>query len=355
MNGDGLDLRGIVSAIRARLWFVLGTSLLAGLLMLGIAFLLPRWYAARTVILPPEESDLLSNMSLAERALTKFPTFGTLSDYFTPADIYKAILGSRTVGEEVATRFDLQKVYHLKSMEKTLKVLKGHTKVHLNPDGTIQVSVEDHSPERSAEMTNACLEALDRFNVETRNTSARRTRQFLQRRVVETDSLLRASENALKRYQEEHRAVAPTSVGSGDVQAAADLMSRKIMLEVRLGVLRSYLREDNDEVVQTRSELEQLESRISALPALQGDLQRLVRDTKVYEQLYLLLTSELEQARIRETMDTPTVQVLDRAVPPERPDRPHKGMLAAAAAAVAFLVASWWAAAGDRRATRAQG
>ena len=99
---------------------------------------------------------------------------------------------------------------------------------------------------------------------------------------------------------------------------------------------------------QVRQELAQLEHRLSSIPELQGDLLRLIRDTKVYEQLYLLLTAELEQARIRETMNTPTVQLLDRAMPPERHSRPKKGILAVAAAVLGWIAASVWVAARDR-------
>jgi len=315
---------------------------------LGVTFLLPKWYTASAVILPPEENDLLSNMSLAQRALTKFPAFGILDDYFTPADVYKAILGSRTVQEELVHRFDLQRVYHKQSMELTLKELTRNTHIKMNPDGTIKVSVDDHDPQRSADMANGYLEALDRFNVEKRNTTAHRTRVFLQTRTAETDSLLRASEEALRKYQEEHRTVAPANAGGADLQAAADVMSRKLMLQVRLGVLRGYLSEESDQVQQVKDELEQLERRLASIPELQNELMRLIRDTKVYEQLYMLLTAELEQARIRETMNTPTVQLLDRAVPPERHSRPKKGILSAAAALIGLAGASVWAATRER-------
>lgn len=350
----GLDLRGILGAVRRRWRFVVGTAVAAAALTLGVAFVLPKWYTANAVILPPEESDLLSNMSLATRALTKFPAFGLLNDYFTPADVYKAVLGSRTVQEELVQRYELKKVYKKKSMELTLKDLAGNTKIKMNPDGTIKVSVTDRDPKRAAAMANSYLEALDRFNVEKRNTTAQRTRMFLQTRTQETDSLLRTSEDALRRYQERHRTVAPPNAGSADVQAAADVMSRKLMLQVRLGVLRGYLAENSDQVTQVKTELEQLERRLGTIPELQGDLLRLIRDTKVYEQLYLLLTAELEQARIRETMNTPTVQILDPAVPPERQSKPRKGLLTVAAGLVAFLAAAGWVAASDRSA-RAQG
>jgi uncharacterized protein involved in exopolysaccharide biosynthesis len=330
---------------------VLAVTLGAALVTLGITFLLPKWYRATAVILPPQEADLITNMARAQRALTRFPAFGILSEYFTPADIYKAILLSRSAQEEIIREFDLMQVYGKPSREKTIKELKTHYRVKLNPDGTIAVQVDDKVPSRAADMANAFLIALDRLNVETRNAQAHRTRLFLERRVQETDSLLKASEAALEHYSTSRRAVAPSSVGAGDVQVAADLMARKMLLEVRIGMLRGYLRDDNEQVVQARSELEQLGRRIESLPRLQTELTRLVRETKIYEQLYLLLTAELEQARIRETMDTPTVQVLDPAVPPERHERPRKATLAVAAGLLAFLgavvVVAWRSGAGQ--------
>ena len=337
----GMDLRPLFGVWWRHRWTLVGTAVLAAALTLAITFVLPKWYRATAVILPPEESDLISNMSMAQRALTKFPAFGILSDYFTPADIYKAILQSRTVQEEVVRAHDLQRVYHQRSLEKTIKALRGNTKVKLNPDGTIAISVDDRDRVRAAAMANSYLDALDRYNVEKRNTQAHRTRLFLERRVQDTDSTLRASEALLRTYEETHHAVAPPSASSAspDVRGTADLMARKIYLEVRLGMLRSYLREDNEEIIQTRLELDQLKDKIANLPALETDLARLMRDAKIQEQLYLLLTSELEQARIRETMDTPTVQVLDAAEPPERPARPRRTLLTVAAGVLGLVVA----------------
>lgn len=345
---EGLDMRSLLRAMwRDRVRIAAGT-VLAAVLTFGVALLLPKSYTATAVILPPEESDLLSNMSLAQRALSKFPRFGILDDYFTPADIYKAILVSRTVQEAVVTEFDLRRVYGRPSLEKAIRAFKDHARVRLNPDGTIAVSVEDRDPKRAAAIANRLLALLDRTNLTKRNTQARRTREFLEHRVAETDSLLRVSETALKRYQESSKTVAPASAGGADVRAAADLMSRKMALEVRLGMLRGYLQDDNEQIVQTRLELAQLNARIAELPRVQNELVRLTRDAKIQEGLYLLLTSELEQARIRETMDTPTVQVLDPAVPPERHTKPKRLLLAGAAAVIALALQVAWLAVRER-------
>lgn len=338
MDHDRYDLRPFFDRIWSARGRVLAGTLAAAVLMYGATFLIPKVYRATAVILPPEESDLLSNMSLAQRALSKFPRFGILEDYFTPADTYKAILLSRSVQTAIVREFDLQRLYHRPSMEKTLKVLQGRCKVRLNPDGTIAVSMDDGDPKRAAAMANRLLAQLDEFNVEKRNTTAHKTRVFLERRLAETDSLLRADEAALKAYQEKHHAVVPTISEGADVRGATDLMARKMQLELRLGMLRTYLSEDQEQVVQAKLELEQLDRQIDGIPRLHDDLVRLARDAKIQEQLYVLLRSELEQARIRESMDTPTVQILDPAEPPERQNWPKRTLLAAAAALLALTL-----------------
>jgi uncharacterized protein involved in exopolysaccharide biosynthesis len=207
----------------------------------------------------------------------------------------------------------------------------------MNPDGTLSVSVEDRDPSRAAAMAAAMLRGLDQYNVNKRNTQGHRARIFLQQRLAETDSALRASETALRQYQESHRAVAPVSVGSSDVSAAADLMARKVELGVRIGVMQGYSSPDNDQLVQARRELSELDRQITKLPALQTELTRLVRDNKVQEQLYLMLSAEFETARLKELRDTPTVAVLDPPTPPEKPSRPRKLWFGLIAASLAFV------------------
>jgi capsular polysaccharide biosynthesis protein len=331
------DIGGMISIVWSEKKRLVLVALAAGVLALGVAFLFPDWFKAQAVILPPDDTDLFTNMALGQRALTKFPAFGVLGDYFTPADVFKATLLSRTVQDRVIDRFDLMKVYRLKSREKTLKELKSHYSVRLNPDGTINVSVEDRDRARAAALSMAFLEELNSYNIHNRNGRAHATREFLEQRVHETDSLLSVIEGKMKAYGELKHTMVPTGVSSGDAAAAADVMARKISLEVHLGVLRTYLREDSDEILSTKTELDQLNGRISTLPAMQSDLGRMIRDEKIQEQLFVLLTAELEQARIRERMDTPTVQILDRAYPPERHSRPKRALIAVIATVLTFL------------------
>ena len=108
--------------------------------------------------------------------------------------------------------------------------------------------------------------------------------------------------------------------------------------------MRSYLSPDNPELSRVRSSIEELRKQLLLLesgragkgmlpgdrlhpamisvPALAMEYLRLMRELKVQETLYALLTSQYEQAKIQEARDTPTVQVLDPAIPAEKKSKP---------------------------------
>jgi uncharacterized protein involved in exopolysaccharide biosynthesis len=59
---------------------------------------------------------------------------------------------------------------------------------------------------------------------------------------------------------------------------------------------------------------------------------------KVQETLFTLLTSQHEQAKIAEARDTPTVQVLDPAVPADKRSRPRILLNLAVAGVLSLVV-----------------
>jgi hypothetical protein len=76
---------------------------------------------------------------------------------------------------------------------------------------------------------------------------------------------------------------------------------------------------------------------LGRLPDLSLAFLRLYREVETQETLYALLLQMHEQYRIQEVRDTPTIQVLDPAVPPEKKARPHRAVIAVTATLLAFL------------------
>lgn len=303
------------------LWNVVGTTAIA----LVIAVLLPKWYTASATLLPPTEDDVsLALSQLAPRAALggiRLPGAPTLSD------VYLAVLRSRTVADSLIQRFDLVRRFHMPDVEKARKELGDRTQLRVGDEGTISVSVDDREPRMAAALANAYVEELDRFNRLTRTTGGRRARTFIEERLAVTQRELSAAEDRLRDYQQRYRVVTLSPQSAGEAEAGVRLLSQKIALEVKLSVLLQSLSESSEEVRRVREELAATERQIGSLPSTGLEIMRLWRDVRVQEQVYELLTAQLEEARIRETRDTPTVQVLDRATPPIHKSKPKRAVI----------------------------
>ncbi|MBE0434002.1 hypothetical protein IBX73_11135 [candidate division WOR-3 bacterium] len=76
----------------------------------------------------------------------------------------------------------------------------------------------------------------------------------------------------------------------------------------------------------------------SGLPEVVLEYARLVRDVKVQEAIFELLTQQYEQAKIMELKDTPTVQFLDEASPPEKKSIPRRSRIVIFAAFASLML-----------------
>jgi uncharacterized protein involved in exopolysaccharide biosynthesis len=191
--------------------------------------------------------------------------------------------------------------------------------------------VEDRDPKRAADIANAYVELLDRFNRELRSTKGRRTRLFVEQRLVDTRRELAEAEKRFTEYQSKSK----TAVMSRDVTSAAETAARlyaeRAALQVRMGVIQSYTRGESDEALQIQQELSQLDRQLQALPRTGLAVARLYREVRTLEQVFTLLTAQYEEARIEEARNTATLEVLDPAVKPERKSRPKRGLMIAGA------------------------
>lgn len=315
----------LLAVIRKRPRFLIANVVGVTLLALAVSLLLPKWYSARAVLLPPTEDDLGTSAfgQLLPRGLggIRIPGAPTLGDLFV------SVLKSRTVADRIIARFDLVKRYRARDAEKAAKELESHVVFRVGDEGTIEIATEDRDPKMAAAMANAYVEELDRFNKESRSTSAKRTRAFIEGRLDLAKRDLAAAEDLLRDMQQRRHLAAISPAAQGDAQIGARLMAEKIALEVRLQVLRQSLDDSSEEVRRVRQQLAALDRQVSGLPGAGIEGMRLWRDVKVQEQVFELLTAQLEEARIRETRDTPTVQVLDRAVPPIHKSRPKRAWI----------------------------
>ena len=334
-----LDLSAVAQVLSARRRFV--AQLLVVFLVLGVAlaFLLPPTYEAESVIFAPQESDLFGGLSSARKVLSSFSALNLLSQNTTASDETAAILRSETVHRAVAQRFDLRGVYHARNLDDAVRSLKKNARVSLNSDGSISVKVRDRQRGRAADLANAFIEELERFNQERRVKRARALVGFLGGQIESTGVELRRSEESVRQFGESRHALIVSAEDRAAAEGAATLLARRAALGVRRQVLSSYLDPNSDEMAQTDIEISSVNREISKLPSLLLGGARLIRDLRVQEELFGLLRAQLEQARVRTAFDVTTVEVLDRAHPPEMRASPNRKLVVAGMLLLGFVAA----------------
>ena len=326
---------------------LVGVCLIVALL----SFLLPSWYRATTTVLPPGGEAALG-LGAATSLLGAAPGFATslsLPFMATPSDIVAVILKSRAVGEVVIKEEKLMEVYRTESIEKALRELFSRVKVTVTAEGLISLSYEDRDRVRAADVANRFIEQSDRISRETSASQAKSARIFIEQRLSQTKEELARSEENLKRFQEENKTILLDDQTRASIEKGAELKARMVSSEIELNVLSKTLSPSHPRIKSLRSEVDETKRQLeilergrdeedpegktvldvpfSQVPSLSLKLARLIREVKIQEGVFELLTQQHEQYKIQETKDTPTLQVLDRAVPPERRARPKRALL----------------------------
>jgi len=324
------------------------------LLVVLISLFLPKWYTASTSILPPEGES--GGLTLPSGLATLASLSGGLSlpGAATPSDVFAAILKSRSVAERVIEKNGLLKVYRTKDLQEAMQTLHSHTNIDVSPEGIIRIKVTEKDPKLAARVANSLVKALDGVNREKSTSRAKSARIFIEERLDSTRAELHRAEERLKEFQEKHQAISLSDQTKAAIEKAADLRAEKVLLEIQLGVLRQSMGNNHPQVQRLRTQIgeytrqlrrmefggkgEEFTLPFSQVPFLSLELARLTRNLKVEEEIFELLTQQYEQAKIQEKRDTPTVQVLDEAIPPTQKSKPKRSVLVGLAGLLSLFV-----------------
>lgn len=305
-----------------------------------ISLFLPKWYKATASVLPSQDDDMLSNLgggSLLMKSLGALP-FSKLGG--KKSFDYMAILNSRSAMELVVQQFDLLHEYNIKngSMENAVKELRSNVEYTLKDDGSILIDVFDKDSHRAANMANYFVDVLNQISVSLNGQHNKSNREFIGKRVEDTKSELRNAEDNLKSFQEKNSSIVIPTQAENAIKAIAELYANKAKYEVAIAVMERSMGNNSPELKQMRIELEELDKKLAQVPKIGLDYIRAYRDVVVQQKIFEYLVPLYEQARIEEQKDLPVVLVLDRAIAPEKAEKPSKRLLAFFGAFISLLV-----------------
>jgi uncharacterized protein involved in exopolysaccharide biosynthesis len=321
---------------------IIKTTLITTLVVAAISLLLPVRYTARTLIMPPQQSQSLANIMMGQlNMLAGFA--GREIAVKNGVDLYAAMLDSESVENGLIQKFQLMSVYRTKTQEDTRKALRKRTTIKpLLKEGLIQVFVDDRDPKRAADMANGYVDELHALNQRLALT------ENSQRRVFFEDQLLQAKENLIKAEQTMKQTQEKTGLLQLDsqariiIQSVASLRGGIAAKEVQLQAMRSFATGENPDLVLAEKQLAamrvQLAKALHSQNVQEGDPElptskvpeagvayiRAYRDLRYYEAIYEIISKQYEAAKLDEAKSASFAQVVDRAVVPERKSFPHR-------------------------------
>ena len=367
---DEVTLFDYWQVISKRKWGIIALCAVMTMGTLVVSFLLPKIYESTATLLPQLESNNgvgLGALFASGAASSAAQSLGISlpGSPATPTDVFTAMLKSRIMADDIIRRFDLMEQYETKTMHDARGSLEGATRIVVTKEKVIKVAVEDKDPQLASDIANFYVSNLDRLNQTLSVSKARENRKFIEQRVAETQTALVKVEDALKEFQTQNRTVAIEAQSKAMIEATAMIQAQIMAQEVQLQVMGSYLSSNNPEIARVQSSISELRKQlqimetgksgkerlpgdrlrpaITSVPTLALEYGRLARDLKVQETLYALLISQYEQAKLTEARDTPTVQVLDPAIPAERKSRPKILLNVLIAGILSLFVGIFWA------------
>lgn len=333
---------------------MLGVPLAAILVAIVYSLILPNIYTASTRILPPQQ-----NQSAAAALLSQIggaaPLLGAASGIKNPNELYIGMLKSRTVADNLIQRFGLMQIYEVKLASDARKRLEADTNIATGKDGIITVDVDQKDAKLAAEIANGYIDELMKLTRMLAVTEASQRRLFFEHQLQQAKSSLTKAEVAARRGLQAGGLVKVDEQGRAMVETTARLRAQMSLKEVQIGAMRTFAGESNPELRLAQQELESIKRELAKIEGAAGGAASdtpaggqglrnlgLLRDLRYNETLYELLAKQFELAKIDEAKDSAVIQVLDRAIEPDRKSKPKRSMIVLLFAAAGTFAALLW-------------
>jgi uncharacterized protein involved in exopolysaccharide biosynthesis len=338
-DDDEISMLDLLQTIVDNLRLLVLGPLAVGIGALGISFLIPPTYTAKTQFLPPQQQQ-----SAAASMLASLGSLGGLAGAVggikNPGDQYLAYLKSVTLQDSLIDRFKLLERFEAKTKTEARLELKEKVRAASGKDGLISVEVDDKDPKFAAELSNAHVEELGKLLGKLATTEVQQRRLFFEKQLNQAKDKLIQSEIALKATGVSGSVLKSNPASA--VAVVAGLQAAITAQEVKLGSMRGYLAETAPDFKQAMNELANLRTQLGkqekdtpstgVKATTEGDYITKYREFKYHETLFELFSKQFELAKVDEAREGAVIQVLDAAQAPERKSNPKKAMIAIIAA-----------------------
>lgn len=332
---------------------------LAGLAAIVASFLVPSSYTATTKLMPPQQTQSITNQILGQLGPLAGLAGGKDLSGRNPSELYVAILRSDSIEDTLIQQFNLLDVYHKKLMEDARKVLGARSEIVASKEGIISISVKDKDPGRAAAIANGYVDDLYKLNQTLAVSEAAQRRLFFEQQLDQEKDRLANAEVALAQAEQKSGLIQLDSQARATIEQNSQLEAELAATEVQLRSMSSFATTENPDYVSLKERETALQAQIErnaskqgpgkhligtgTIPELGVEYLRRMRDLKYHDALYELLMRQTEAAKIDEAKNASIIQVLDKALIPQRRSSPRRIAYLAGGLLLGAFFSSIWA------------
>jgi len=347
---DEINLIDLVYPLYRRRRFLIFFCIIVMAIVGIVSLLIPKTYEAVATILPEAKEGGGAAQLLKTAFLEKFGISMSGDTKKTPV---AELLKSEQVGRAVRVRYN----FPLMGIGKDFKVIKPQKKA-------LSVTVQANDPIMAADIANTYVMELDKFNRTNTVTSAQRLRKYVEERLKAVNRELEQAQEGLRRFQEENKAISISQQAEATIEVLSQLEAQRVALEVEKAAKGPFYGANHVEIGSLDAQMDAIQKNIDRLtysedprvpverekgkvvfyipltriPGLNFDESRHLLKVEIKAGVVTMLNTQLEQARLDEAKDMPTINVLDWAEPPTRPIKPGLKLNIVLGAVVALFV-----------------
>ena len=352
---DEIDLLHYLLVIMKWKKMIAGITLGCTLIAAVISFMIPPKYKAETRILPPPQSCAGISGQISSGVGSFSGGLNTMLGLNTSNDICVGILKSRTIYDRIIDKFGLIEIYEAEYREDAREELDDLVSIETGEGDIISISVEDESSERAAKMANAFVEELQELTQTLAVTEASQRRRFFENQLKRVKEDLIKAEEILQSFQEKTGAVKMDEQATAIIEFISHLKAQIAAKEVELDVIKTYTTSRNfdrqkveEEFKGLKEQLKKLEGKsgnnpdslipTGKIPKIGVNYIRKLREVKYQETLFELMVKQYEMANMDEARTSTGIQVIDKALPPDKHVKSKRILMVAGAAFIGFLL-----------------
>jgi uncharacterized protein involved in exopolysaccharide biosynthesis len=358
-----ISLFDILIALAERKRFILKATAAFALLAVAISFLLPVRYSATATILTPQQSTSMAAALSAQLGnlggMASLASGGGLS-LKNPNDLYVGMLTSRTVEDAMVQHYDLMGEYHKKYLSDARKKFEKRATVDgSGKDGLIHITIEDHDPQRAAQLANGYVDQFRSLSQRLAITEASQRRLFFEQELEQAKNTLADAEESMKRTEQSTGLIELNSQAKALIDSAAILRAQIASKEVQIQGMETYATGENTHLVLARRELESMRAQLAKLggsedsggaefiipkgmvPQAATEYIRKMRDVKYRETMFDILARQFEAAKLDEAKQGAIIQVVDSAIVPDKRSFPKRGLIVIGITVAGFFLGAF--------------